>query len=160
MYRVLPVSQRPTVECVVRPSRDSTIRLAYQHFSAHWLVHPASRSPTVDGMERRIQTPIAQGRPTKNFSMIQWIRTSRLSMKNSLSLERLSTRSGWLFLAGWRSKDSARVGAIGLALEPSTRTLILLSIASLSHDKSFCMSTDAHQGAACWLWQGESYCPG
>ena len=32
-----------------------------------------------------IQTPMAQGRSTKIISMIKWIRTSRLSTKNSLS---------------------------------------------------------------------------
>jgi len=35
-----------------------------------------------------IQIPMAQGRSTKIISMIQWIRTSRLSIKNSLSLSR------------------------------------------------------------------------
>ena len=33
-----------------------------------------------------IRTPMAQGWPTKIISMIKWIRTSRLSIKNSLSL--------------------------------------------------------------------------
>jgi len=33
-----------------------------------------------------IQTPMAQGRSTKIISMIKWIWTSRLSIKNSLSL--------------------------------------------------------------------------
>ena len=37
-------------------------------------------------MEKGIQTPMAQGRSTKIISMITWIRTSRLSIKNSLSL--------------------------------------------------------------------------
>jgi len=32
-----------------------------------------------------IQTPMAQGRSTKTISMIKWIRTSRLSINNSLS---------------------------------------------------------------------------
>ena len=36
-------------------------------------------------LERGIQTPMAQGRSTKIISMIKWIRTSRLSMKNSPS---------------------------------------------------------------------------
>ena len=36
-------------------------------------------------LEKGIQTPMAQGRSTKIISMIRWIRTSRLSMKNSLS---------------------------------------------------------------------------
>jgi len=31
-------------------------------------------------------TPMAQGRSTKIISMIKWIRTSRLSIKNSLSV--------------------------------------------------------------------------
>ena len=37
-------------------------------------------------LEKRIQTRMAQGRSTKVVSMIKWIRTSRLSRKNSLSL--------------------------------------------------------------------------
>jgi len=36
--------------------------------------------------EEEIQTPMAQGRSTKTISMIQWIRTSRLSISDSLSL--------------------------------------------------------------------------
>ena len=37
-------------------------------------------------LEKGIQTPMAQDRSTKVISMIKWIRTSRLSEKNSLSL--------------------------------------------------------------------------
>jgi hypothetical protein len=37
-------------------------------------------------LETGIQTPMAQGRSTKIISIIQWIRTSRLSIKKSLSL--------------------------------------------------------------------------
>ena len=36
--------------------------------------------------ENGIQTPMAQGQSTKIISMIKWIRTSRLSMKNSVSV--------------------------------------------------------------------------
>ena len=36
-------------------------------------------------LEEGIQIPMAQGRSTKIISMIQWIRSSRLSIKNSLS---------------------------------------------------------------------------
>jgi len=36
-------------------------------------------------LEKGNQTPMAQGRSTEIISMIKWIRTSRLSMKNSLS---------------------------------------------------------------------------
>ena len=36
-------------------------------------------------MEEGIQTPMAQGRSTKIIYMITWIRTSRLSVKKSLS---------------------------------------------------------------------------
>ena len=36
-------------------------------------------------VKKRIQTPMAQGRSTKIISMIKWIRTSRLSIKNSPS---------------------------------------------------------------------------
>ena len=39
-------------------------------------------------LEKGIQNPVAQGRSTKVISMIEWIRTSRLSMKNYLSLPR------------------------------------------------------------------------
>ena len=35
---------------------------------------------------KEIQTPMAQGRSTKIISMIKWIQTSKLSIKNSLSL--------------------------------------------------------------------------
>jgi len=37
------------------------------------------------GYLKKGMTPIAQGRSTKIISMIQWIRTSRLSINNSLS---------------------------------------------------------------------------
>jgi len=37
-------------------------------------------------LEKGIHTPVAQGRSTKTISMIKWIRTSRLSIKNSPSL--------------------------------------------------------------------------
>ena len=39
-------------------------------------------------MEKGIQAPTAQGRCTIIIYMIRWIRTSRLSMKKSLSLMR------------------------------------------------------------------------
>jgi hypothetical protein len=38
--------------------------------------------------EKGIQIPMAQGRSTTTISMIEWIRTSRFSTKNSLSLSR------------------------------------------------------------------------
>ena len=37
-------------------------------------------------LEKEIQTPMAQGRSSQIISTIEWIRTSRLSIKNSLSL--------------------------------------------------------------------------
>jgi len=43
-------------------------------------------------LEKGIQTPMAQGRSTKIISMIKWIRTSRLSIKNPLSLHVLPVR--------------------------------------------------------------------
>ena len=59
-------------------------------------------------MKQGIQPPMAQGRSTKIIWMIKWIRTSRLSIKNSLSaaesesdhslvlqVARLSTRKYW-----------------------------------------------------------------
>ena len=36
-------------------------------------------------LEQGIQTPMVQGQSTKLILMIQWIRNSRLSIKNSLS---------------------------------------------------------------------------
>ena len=36
-------------------------------------------------LQKGIQTPMAQGRSTNIISKMKWIRTSRLSMKNSLS---------------------------------------------------------------------------
>ena len=41
-------------------------------------------------MDKGIETPMSQGRSTKIISMIEWIWTSRLSMKNSLFLSRIS----------------------------------------------------------------------
>ena len=38
-------------------------------------------------LDKEVQTSMAQGRSTKIISMMKWIRTSRLSMKNSLSLK-------------------------------------------------------------------------
>ena len=38
-------------------------------------------------LEKGIQTSMAQGRSTQRISIIEWIRTSRLSIKNSLSGE-------------------------------------------------------------------------
>ena len=43
-------------------------------------------------LEKGIQTLVAQGRSTKTISMIMWTRTSRLSIKISLSLCLLSIR--------------------------------------------------------------------
>jgi len=61
------------------------------------------RGPWVDDAEGRggresrdrkkgIQTPLAHGRSTKIFSIIKWIRTSRLSIKSYLSRDRLRTK--------------------------------------------------------------------
>ena len=41
-------------------------------------------------LKKGVQTPMAQGRSTEIVSMIKWIRTSRLSKKNSLSLAAVS----------------------------------------------------------------------
>ena len=46
----------------------------------------ASRQGSLGYLEKGIQTPMAQGRSTKIISMIKWIRTSRLSRNNSLTL--------------------------------------------------------------------------
>jgi len=48
-------------------------------------------------MGKGIETPMAQGRSSKIISMVQWIRTSRLSIKNSLSGQRF--RDGIVFKA-------------------------------------------------------------
>ena len=40
----------------------------------------------------RFQAPMAQGRSTKIISMTKWIRTSRLTIKNSLSSRYLGVR--------------------------------------------------------------------
>ena len=42
------------------------------------------RRKSLGHMEKRIQTPTAQGRSTKIVSTVEWIRTSKLSIKNSL----------------------------------------------------------------------------
>jgi len=39
-------------------------------------------------LEKGIQAPMAQGRSTQTISIIEWIQTSRLSIKNSLSRSR------------------------------------------------------------------------
>ena len=46
---------------------------------------PAFFVDSIPQVEKGIQTPMAQGRSTEIISMIQWIRTSRLSIKHSLS---------------------------------------------------------------------------
>ena len=43
-------------------------------------------------LEKGIQTPMAPGRSAKIISMIKWIRTSRLSIKKTLSLSRWAGR--------------------------------------------------------------------
>ena len=52
--------------------------------SAVWLGKSLERKE-LGYLEKGIQTPMAQGRSTKIISMIRWIRTSRLSIKKSLS---------------------------------------------------------------------------
>ena len=47
-------------------------------------------------LEKGIQTPMAQGPSIKFISMIKWIRTSRLSMKN------LSMKNDGLAVVVWR----------------------------------------------------------
>jgi len=54
-------------------------------------------------LEKGIQTPMAQDRSTKIISMIKWIRTSRLSMKNSLSTRPLPWQQSAL---GFRVESS------------------------------------------------------
>jgi hypothetical protein len=50
-----------------------------------------------------VQTPMAQGRSTKIISMIQWIRTRRLSIKNSVFLGRWSRCCSARGPSGWPS---------------------------------------------------------
>ena len=51
-------------------------------------------------LEKGIQTPMAQGWSAKIISMIKWIRTSRLSMKNSLYAGPLPSEEGTIFAGG------------------------------------------------------------
>jgi len=44
-----------------------------------------SRKVDIGYLAKGIQTPMAQGRSTKTISMVKWIRTSKLSIKNSPS---------------------------------------------------------------------------
>ena len=46
-------------------------------------------------LEKGIQTPMTQGRSTKIISKMKWIRTSRLSIKNSLSPCMHARSSSW-----------------------------------------------------------------
>ena len=76
-----------------------------EHGSLSWCCklspfEPLNRCIQVDRMgvkdylEKGIQTPMVQGRSTQIISMIKWIRTSRLSIKNSLyGLEGLRCRA-------------------------------------------------------------------
>ena len=49
-------------------------------------VRPANPRNCKATLEKGIQTPMAQGRSTIIISMIKWIRTIRLSIKNSLHI--------------------------------------------------------------------------
>ena len=68
---------------------------------------------------------MAQGRSTKIISMIQWIRTSRLSIKNSLSRGRCMVLLGKsegarVLILGYGSASHLLcVGVLGLALPRS-----------------------------------------
>jgi hypothetical protein len=46
-------------------------------------------SVSIKFLAKGIQTPMAQGQSTKIISTIKWIRTCRLSIKNSLSLNKV-----------------------------------------------------------------------
>jgi len=62
-------------------------------------------------MEKGIQTPMAQGRSTKIIEMIKWIRTRRLSIKNTLSCKGALVPGGLcLAVPNW---GSLRVTLIG-----------------------------------------------
>ena len=59
-------------------------RAIYSHGTSQELLGTLGRK--MQGYrEKGIQTPMAQGRSTKIISMMKWIRTSRFSIKNSLS---------------------------------------------------------------------------
>jgi len=59
-------------------------------------------------LEQAIQTPMAQGRSTKIISTSKWIRTSKLSMKHSLSL-RVSPRQGFWIGSGKVAGDHTEI---------------------------------------------------
>ena len=54
------------------------------------------------GLEKGVQTPMAQGRSTKIISMIKWIGTNRLSMNNSPSRVYGVEVDRGLHTQGWR----------------------------------------------------------
>jgi hypothetical protein len=54
--------------------------------SKHMWTRRGTRKVDIGYLEKGIQTPMARGRSTKIISMMKWIRTSRLSLQNSLSV--------------------------------------------------------------------------
>ena len=70
-----------------------------------------SRKADIRLLEMGIQTPMAQGRPTKIISMIRWIRTSRLPIKSSLSS--LEFERSIRIEAGGGTPEGARMGETG-----------------------------------------------
>ena len=77
-YTHLPCTRHPTLH---------TLHPTPLHPPPH--VSWSGSSITIMGtyMEKGIQTPMAQGWSTKIISMIEWIRTIRLSMKNTVNRE-------------------------------------------------------------------------
>ena len=81
-------------------------------------------------LEKGIHTPMAQGRSTKIISMIEWIRTSRLLTKKSLSAEFARQRLGKQFreaFAGYaRISQNVSIQWFQKVNPPQNRQLLVL----------------------------------
>ena len=87
-------------DCLVKFVAGTTDRngpiLVRQSSGLGWLVFSrvCGESNILGFLGKGTRTPMAQGRSTKVIPMIQWIRTSRLSVNEELSLGRVSTLEG------------------------------------------------------------------
>ena len=68
-------------------------------------------------LEKGIQTPMAKGRSSKIVSMMKWIRTSRLSIKNSLFLGRARLGTELIDIRGPSSAANFSISSHGLVYE-------------------------------------------
>ena len=70
-------------------------------------------------LEQGIQTPMAQGRSAKIIETIKWVRTSRLSINDSLSLQGAGAvrASGKRGLRGVRQSNDSQVTTQVMCLE-------------------------------------------